>query len=148
MVYSIIHLIRQQRMEIKNQQLGIYYDKINMIENFNIQDEDELGQRNCLIQKIWWSPPWLWRKRTLNRASWRRCSRTSSFLAYYFKAEQRGHSKSHTQGQKTFHWHHQLYCHVHCRQISLFGRISVLSPSLASSQLSKTSNVIKILINK
>jgi hypothetical protein len=53
MVYSIIHLIRQQRMEIKNQQLGIYYDKINMIENFNIQDEDELGQRNCLIQKIW-----------------------------------------------------------------------------------------------
>ena len=45
MVYSIIHMIRQQRLDQKNNQIGLYYDKINMTDDMNIQDhnDDEPG---------------------------------------------------------------------------------------------------------
>ena len=41
MVYSIIHMLRQHRVEQKNVQLTSYYEKINMIDNMNIQDNEE-----------------------------------------------------------------------------------------------------------
>lgn len=43
MVYSIIHMLRQHRIEQKNVLLSSYYEKINMTDGMNIQDhEDDL----------------------------------------------------------------------------------------------------------